>query len=65
MDLLTAVLVTLGIGIGLYLLQKAGIMEAKIMDISVIIGVIIVILVWCSFFGVFDYLRGVHVGRLR
>jgi hypothetical protein len=40
-------------------------MEAKIMDISVIIGVIIVILVWCSFFGVFDYLRGVHVGRLR
>jgi hypothetical protein len=25
---------------------------------------IVVILCWCSFFGIFAYLRGIHVGKL-
>ena len=63
MDLFTIFFVLVAVGVGLYLVNAYVPMESRIKTIlnwAIVIGV----LLWlASGFGLFDTLRGIHVGR--
>ena len=63
MDLLTVVVVTIVFSVIVLLAQKFG-MREPFQTILTWGLVIVCVILWCSFFGVFAYLRGVHPGKL-
>ena len=65
MGLFELFLIIIVIGIVVYCVRKYIPMDAEFKQIILVIGVIAVVFITLSAFGVIDYLRGIHVGRLR